>query len=301
MRTPAWLYLPHQEPTAASTRAGIDGTLGHPATADDDAEPPGIRGRATSPGTRKLSPLDRARQRLAARNAHLAVSLQLHAQRVEKRKAQAAPEIGTATAAERLAAIRRRLNARLDKSAEQAATVCEIARVPTAPETVVGTPRKHDAQERPGELETGADDGSRSCGGDAPAALHDGHLCTQEGDGMQWKTQGQHHQMMRNVNAARSEEDDTPETGAWSIEDLKMHYSQLHAVGIRMTTACSRQGYNEGNGGAEGAAEDTGGRCQAEDAGGGGATWRARCSAKCCVRRGCQPRCVAHHRWTVSQ
>ncbi len=259
MRTPSWLYLPHLEPTAPTLHAGTDGTMGRTAAADRDAEPPEIRGRVTSPGTRKISPLDRARERLAARNAHLATSLNLHAERVEKkRKSQAATDAGTATAAERLAAVRRRLYARMDKGAAHAAAGCEVARTPSASEEVAGPERRNVGQEQPREHATDAEDGSRRSGGDASAVPQAGDHWTQEGAGMQHVAQEQSRQMTRNDSAARSEEVDTPETGAWSIEDLKMHYNQLHAVRIRMTTACTRRGHSGGDGGADGAAESTG-------------------------------------------
>ncbi len=259
MRAPSWLYLPHQEHTAVATNVGTDSALGHPTAADGDAETPGIRGRTASPGTRKLSPLDRAKERLAARNAHLAVSLHQHAQRVEKRKAQVPHEAGTATAAERLAAIRRRLHARLDKGDVQAANGCVTTGTPTASRLMVGTLRTCVGQERPCEPHMGAGGGCSSSSGDAPEASRDRHLRMQDRDGMQGQTQGQHHLTVRDVNATRSEEDNTPETGEWSIEDPKIHHSEMHAVGIRMTTACSRQGFSTGNGGIEAAADDTGG------------------------------------------
>ncbi len=259
MRTPAWLYLPHQEPPVATLHAGNDEVQGLPTIADGDQEPTVIRGRSKSPGTRKPTPLDRARERLAARNAHLAISLNLHAERVEKRKAQAAPVSGSASAAERLAAIRRRLHDRLDKGATRTPTGRDDASETTASGTVAEPARMHDEKEQPSKTAIGADLMRGRGNGDVPTATQAGHPWTQEGAEVQRQANARHRQIMRSGSGARSEEDDTPETGEWSIEDLKMHQNKLHAVGIRMTTACARRGDSNCEDGAKGTAEDAGG------------------------------------------
>jgi hypothetical protein len=106
----------------ATLQAGDRVPLDRPGAVGSCAEPTGIRGRGESPGSRRPTPLDRAKERLAARNAHLAVSLGLHAERVEKRKSQTAHDPVGTSAAERLAAIRRRLHERIGRRDTQTPT-----------------------------------------------------------------------------------------------------------------------------------------------------------------------------------
>ncbi len=259
MRTPSWLYLPHLVPPATSMHVETVGGQGQFVGADGGAKSPTIRGRGTSPGTRKPTPLDRARERLAARNAHLATSLSHHAERVEKRKAQAAPTTGTATATERLAAIRRRLAARLEKDAMQTAPMSQDAMVPANSEMAASSTWQKNGRAQRGVHALDADDGNGRTGSDATAELHVEHLRVRECVAMPSNEQMRHRQLVSHGSGALTEGDATPETGTWSIEDRKINYHQLHADGIRMTTACQRRGYNECNSGAAGAAEDPGG------------------------------------------
>ncbi len=112
MRTPSWLYLPHLEPPAMVMHMHDVGGRQDEVGAGRDMHAAPIRGRDISPGTRRLTPMERAREKLASRNAHLARSFRDHAERVEKRKArERSPEV-TITPADRIAAIRRRLAAR---------------------------------------------------------------------------------------------------------------------------------------------------------------------------------------------
>jgi hypothetical protein len=112
MRPPSWLYLPHQlQPAGEQGAAGQD--LRVCQVADEGmVDACTIRGRTHSPGAHAVTPLERARARLAGRNAHLERSLNDHAERVAKRRAHCITSEAAATPAERIAAIRRRVAAK---------------------------------------------------------------------------------------------------------------------------------------------------------------------------------------------
>ncbi len=94
-------------PPGAINRGPSDGR----ARADDDPEIRGIRGHSSVPGPTADIGRSRAQQRLSAKNAHLARSLADHAERVAKRDLMGDRPLG-ASAAERMAALRRRISAR---------------------------------------------------------------------------------------------------------------------------------------------------------------------------------------------
>ncbi len=112
LRTPSWLYLPHLAPPAMAMHVNDVGVRQDEVGAGEDMHDAPIRGRGTSPGTRRPTPQERAHEKLASRNAHLARSLRDHAERVEKRKARERSPVAAATAAERIAAVRRRIAVR---------------------------------------------------------------------------------------------------------------------------------------------------------------------------------------------
>ncbi len=252
MRTPSWLYLPHLVPPA---------TVMHVQDGDGRQDEVGvaegmhtarIRGRDTSPGTRRLTPLERAREKLAARNAHLARSFNDHAERVEKRKAQGRSPTGIATAAERIAAIRRRLAAR--QAAEGMVT---DLRDPVAAAGGGGRPMVE------GEMSSTSAGSHELSGGHGTDA---GRPRGQPQDAVHDREPRSHRRTDYADSQPPAEEEETPETGAWSTEDPKIHYAPLHANRIQMPSACtSRGGRNS-----------TGDTSRHADAAGNGAQHRSR-------------------------
>ncbi len=115
---------------AAAAGGGIQGRGGSPG-ASGCAAPQGqqssrdpclgrIRGHTAMPGADpETSKRDFAEAKLAARNSHLAQSLADHAERVSKRRAAMGPTEKKESPADRLEAIRRRLNARTSGGIQQ--------------------------------------------------------------------------------------------------------------------------------------------------------------------------------------
>ncbi len=232
LRTPSWLYLPHLVPPATVIYAEGEAVRRGDAGDDARARAAQIRGRGTSPGTRRPTPLDRAREKLAARNAHLARSLSDHAERVEKRKAQGGSSTPPVTPAERMAALRRRLAARGREDAQGTSLLS-----PAAAAAGIVT----EAAARAGHSRAHSDD--NGCIGSA--AMHHagkGHAA-EHAQGMRDRRHTEHE-----VCRPLAEEVITPEAGKWSSEDPKMHFP-LHDQGIQMPRACLSQSHHDRAGG----------------------------------------------------
>ncbi len=147
MRPPQWLYLPHLQAInqgaarlgtddggapvhaasggvdAAAAGAGIQGRgqalgrAGNDGVPISDAVASGcsgrIRGLREEPGRGATAGASRAQELLDARNASVRISLNDHAERVEKRKRLASPLETRVSAADRMIALRRRLAERV--------------------------------------------------------------------------------------------------------------------------------------------------------------------------------------------
>ncbi len=100
---------------ATGHRKGSDGPGGNAA---GGAHQPEIRGPPDGPGASSDRRRMGAQERLNAKNAHLRISLQLHAARVEKRAAEQQQGTGKPSAQERLLAIRRRVAERVKSGHE---------------------------------------------------------------------------------------------------------------------------------------------------------------------------------------
>ncbi len=153
-RPPSWLYLPHLLVDGNASGGGAGSGSGHaqpasasrgsPATMGDHVGLHGIQGRGNSPGSPRVArerhgesiPRSaerairgpdhgpgpehgaarvRAQTRLAARNAHLQISLADHAERVSRRREREPSGVNQPTPADRMAALRRRVT---DRAAE---------------------------------------------------------------------------------------------------------------------------------------------------------------------------------------
>ncbi len=121
-------------PTAAARSARRDGNgiRGRGSTPGTGSPPPaqaaGIRGPAHGPGAQQRDVgIGAAQRKLAARNWHLRISLEQHAERVSRKREHAQDESSGPTAAERLAAIRRRIACRAEGQ-QGAAETREVAR-----------------------------------------------------------------------------------------------------------------------------------------------------------------------------
>ncbi len=241
LRTPSWLYLPHLVPPATIIHA--EGEAGQGGDAGDDARAHAarIRGRGTSPGTRRPTPLDRAREKLAARNAHLARSLSDHAERVAKRRAQGNSSTPPVTPAERMAALRRRL---ADRGRADVQATSQQSTVAAAAGNEIGVGAR--AAPSGGHSEN-------NCRLGSAVVHHAGEVrATEHAPGVRDRRQTGH-------GACRplAEEDITPETGEWSTEDPKMHFP-LHDQGIQMPQACQSQSHHDGAGGTSSTAAGVG-------------------------------------------
>ncbi len=121
-------------------------------------QPATIRGHLREPGTRRHEMgSSAAQQRLAARNWHLRVSLELHAERVSRKREHAQEETRRPEVEERMAALRRRVAERAEARRNGAADEAVMSSARTTSQATASPPRHTDpSAEASTTPETGA-------------------------------------------------------------------------------------------------------------------------------------------------